>query len=107
MYTASTSAQSYCDGITVGELLEFLDRNEVDPDTVIRIANQPAWPLRLLLGGLVIQERASAPVGVTDAEDEDDDDNATDPATILWLVAGDHPRGEESPYASKALWDQL
>jgi hypothetical protein len=67
------------EGITVQQLVEAL--HEFDPDLVIRVAQQPSWPLRARLTNL----------------HEDDG--------FLWFATREISSHSESPYAPREAWD--
>src|SRR5690606_34532173 len=106
-------------------LLELLE--DVDPDTPVRIAHQPSWPLALTVsavrapgddfpeevecpghpgyqaGHTITASQADARIGYIEGEEcpdePDDEDDSVDRRHMVWIVAIDHPRGDESPYA--------
>lgn len=77
--------------MTVAELLDLLA--DADPDAEIRIATQPAYPLRAGVAGVV-----------TDLDGEINGALPTEPGRFVWIVAtGDHA-GDADPYAPADLW---
>lgn len=63
--------------MTAAELIEYLEG--LDPETEIRLATQPSWPL----------EYGVRPHLVTEADLADDDSPiAPAPAPVAWLVEG-------------------
>ena len=86
--------------MTAAQLITLLE--DCDPDTEIRIAHQPAWPLQCALAGIATDEDLDTPPDVEpDSGSADCLDGGDRP--VLWLVAGDHPDGD-TPYAPERLW---
>lgn len=80
--------------MTVAELLDLLA--DADPDAEIRIATQPAYPLRAGVAGIVTDLDGAVGVG---------DPDPTEAGRFVWIVAtGDHA-GDSDPYAPAALWE--
>lgn len=93
---------------TVGELIKALQ--DLDPDTVLRVAHQPTWPLRECVGWVVTpndfecedcnwtgEHSPECPVREFPTDGPDNGD-------IAWIVLGGHPGEPESPYAPNQLW---
>ena len=84
--------------LTVGELIELLEDH--DPDAVVMLAHQPAWPLAEVLAGVV----HSADMNDDLDADRDPDEDLPKGDGCLWLVAGGHA-WDRSPYAPRSVFD--
>lgn len=99
--------------MNVGELLEALEG--VNPELRIRLAYQPNWPLRSSLRAVVTPEmwdecddgfdEDGEPIDEEELEERRKNPESNPNAEFLWLVEGDGPSYDESPYAPKRLWD--
>lgn len=85
--------------MNVGELREALE--DLDDEVVLRIATQPNWPLRFGVRSIITPGDL---IEYNERENEDHLDDEDDGPQFVWIVTGDHPH-DESPYASKDLWD--
>ena len=73
-------------GITVGQLRELLE--EYPEDAVIRVAQQPSYPLRARLTNVTwLGEGGSEARG------------------FVWLATSERHSDSESPYAPREAWD--
>lgn len=79
---------------TVRDLLELLE--SYDPETPLRIATQPSWPLASTLAAVTLIE---AP------EDDEDPDFVPDRVATVWLAASDSVGYDEHPYAPRDAWN--
>lgn len=70
--------------MTVSELLELLE--DADPQTVVRIATQPSWPLAHEVDSAVEREFSES----------------SDEGPVVWLLAGEPM---DSPYAPVDIFE--
>lgn len=77
---------------TVGELIEALEA--YDPDTSVRIAQQPSWPFEYTLGAVTCTP--------DDIHPDDLDGDTPPPDPVVWLAEG-HQVGYLPGIASQAL----
>jgi hypothetical protein len=78
--------------MNVQELIELLE--DCDPETEVRLATQPSWPLAFELRGVSVPD---------DVGHEGDDEEDALESGVVWLVEGGHP--DDSPHAPSYLWD--
>lgn len=98
--------------MNVGQLREMLE--DYDDDQPVRVATQPNWPLRLTVSTVKVNEPEM------DADTEEAHMEALRSGNhalaasilaehngepIVWLIAADHPSGDESPYAPRELFN--
>jgi hypothetical protein len=76
--------------MTVQMLIELLA--ECEPDTEVRLAYQPNWPLQAAVAGIATTDDLGT-----------QPDDVPPIGEVVWLVAGDEPA--DSPYAPTRLWD--
>lgn len=74
--------------MTAGELAEALAA--VDPDTEVRLATQPAWPLQYGVDGVVAIKAPGGEAGI-----------------VVYLGEGAPPSDDESPYVPQEVADTL
>ncbi|WP_034274346.1 hypothetical protein [Haloechinothrix halophila] len=79
---------------TVGELIEALEAYE--PDTPVRIAQQPSWPFEYTVGTV------TRTPDIFDFDPDDVDDDTPPPDPVVWLAEG-HQVGYLPGIASRAL----
>ena len=86
--------------MTVEQLIEAL--SDYDSQQEVRIAFQPSWPLRATVAGVADLEEAA---------EFDALDTGVDPrdrvrgANRVFICANEDAPGDDSPYASKTLWE--
>lgn len=80
----------------VSQLLEQLEGQ--DENAEVRIAIQPGYPLRLDVRDVVLGSE------VLDIDPTDDDE--VKDGDVVWIVANESVSYDESPYASRELWNR-
>lgn len=77
--------------MTVKELIEILE--DFDPETEVRLATQPNYPLQHNVAGVVHTSELTADAVQAYTGDKD--------AEVAWILEGSTP---EQPYGSKDWW---
>ena len=77
--------------MTVRKLIEILE--DFDPETEVRLAVQPNYPLQHDIAGVVHTSELTAEMSQVYAGDKD--------AEVVWILEGSTP---DQPYGSKDWW---
>ena len=84
--------------MTIEELIEQLEeaRESVGGDALVKVANQPSWPLREDITQLTYNRYGDGSYGDTGDKDDPKDEE------ILWIAI---QQDSQSPYAPRWAWD--
>lgn len=96
--------------MTVQELIDRLEvcLEDLGPDTEVRLAFQPNYPLAFEIGDVVDGTDLQDDESDYDEDDDeapviDDESDYDDVTPVIWITEGGHP-SYDSPYAPRAVF---